>query len=66
MVKCDAFFEAQICQLPFSQRHVVSLKQTSIFKALMMEAVRTSETSIYFNLNTRWYIQEDCHIHVRC
>jgi hypothetical protein len=27
--------------------------------ALMMEAVRTSETSVYFTLTTRHYIPED-------
>jgi hypothetical protein len=31
--------------------------------ALMMEAVRTSETSIYFNETTRRYIPEGCHLH---
>jgi hypothetical protein len=30
----------------------------------MMEAVRTSETSVYFNETTRPYIPESCHLHV--
>jgi hypothetical protein len=34
--------------------------RTSII-ALMMESVRTSETSICFNNTTRWYIPEGCH-----
>jgi hypothetical protein len=31
--------------------------------ALMMEAVRTSETSVCFNKTTRRYIPESCHLH---
>jgi hypothetical protein len=31
----------------------------------MMEAVRTSETSVYFNGTTRRYIPEGCHFHTR-
>jgi hypothetical protein len=31
----------------------------------MMEAVLTSETSVYFNETTRLYIPEVCHIHTR-
>jgi hypothetical protein len=30
--------------------------------ALMMEAVHTSETSVYFNETTRRYIPEGCHL----
>jgi len=33
--------------------------------ALMMEAVRTSETSVNFNLTTRRYIPEDSKLHTR-
>jgi hypothetical protein len=36
------------------------------FRALMMEAVRTSETSVNFNVTTRRYIPEDSklqHVH---
>jgi hypothetical protein len=32
--------------------------------ALMMEAVRTSETSVNFNLTTRCYIPEDSKLHI--
>jgi hypothetical protein len=32
---------------------------------LMMEAVRTSETSVYFNETTRRFISEGCHLHIR-
>jgi hypothetical protein len=33
--------------------------------ALMMEAVRTSETSVNFNVTTRRYIPEDSKLHTR-
>jgi hypothetical protein len=29
-----------------------------------MEAVRTSETSVYFNETTRRYFPEGCHLHI--
>jgi hypothetical protein len=32
---------------------------------LMMEAVRTSETSVNFNVTTRRYIPEDSKLHIR-
>jgi hypothetical protein len=31
--------------------------------AQMVEAVRTSETSVYLNENARRYIPESCHLH---
>jgi hypothetical protein len=30
-----------------------------------MEAVRTPETSVYFDEATRRYISEVCHLHIR-
>jgi hypothetical protein len=33
--------------------------------ALMMEEVRTCETSVYFNETTRRYIPEGCNLHIR-
>jgi hypothetical protein len=33
--------------------------------ALMMEAVRTSESSVNFNVTTRRYIPEDSKLHTR-
>jgi hypothetical protein len=43
-----------------------SVRSASIIKAmmdaLMMDAVRTSETSVYSSETTRRYIPEDCHI----
>jgi hypothetical protein len=35
------------------------------FITMMMEAVRTSETSVYFNETTRRYIPEGCHLQVK-
>jgi hypothetical protein len=32
---------------------------------MIMEAVRTSETSMYFYQTTRRYIPEGCHLHIR-
>jgi hypothetical protein len=31
----------------------------------LTEAIRTSETSVYFNYTTRRYIPEGCHLHTR-
>jgi hypothetical protein len=33
--------------------------------AMMMEAVRTCETSAYLNKNTRRCMPESCHLHTR-
>jgi hypothetical protein len=38
----------------------------STFTALMMEAVHTSETSVYLNKATRCYIPESRSLHIRC
>jgi hypothetical protein len=56
------------------QRRVVTLKWADVSKvltaslikaiALMMEAVRTSETSVHFKKPTRRYISEDYKRHV--
>jgi hypothetical protein len=35
----------------------------SIIIALLMKAVRTSETSVYYNETTRRYIPEDSNLH---
>jgi hypothetical protein len=39
------------------------MKMTA-FMTLMMEAVRTSETSLYFHDFTRCHIPESCHIQI--
>jgi hypothetical protein len=38
---------------------VSGVSTASIIRTLMMEAVRTSETSVNFNVTTRRYISED-------
>jgi hypothetical protein len=38
---------------------------TAVFIALMMEAARTSETSVDIQLRTRQYIPEDSELHTR-
>jgi hypothetical protein len=45
----------------------VNWRTASITKviALMMEAVSTSELSVYFHETTRHYITEGCHLHIR-
>jgi hypothetical protein len=44
---------------------VSDLRTASIIIALMMEAVRNSETSVNFNVTTRRYISEDSKLHTR-
>jgi hypothetical protein len=44
------------------RNNVSEVRTSSIIRA-MMEAVRTSETSVYFNETTRHYMAEGCHIH---
>jgi hypothetical protein len=43
----------------------VSEVRTASIIALMMEAVRTSETSVNIYLTTRHYIPEDSELHTR-
>jgi hypothetical protein len=45
-------------------RRSVELPTTSTIVALMMEAVRTSETSVCSSETTRRYIPEDSHLHI--
>jgi hypothetical protein len=46
--------------------HVSEVRNTSIIWAIIHrpddEAVRTSETSVYFNETTRLYIPQGCHL----
>jgi hypothetical protein len=42
----------------------VRTSETSV-RAMMMESVRTSETSVNFNVTTRRYIPEDSKLHTR-
>jgi hypothetical protein len=41
------------------------VRTASIIIALMMEVVRTSETSVHFNETTRRYIPESTKLHTR-
>jgi hypothetical protein len=43
----------------------MKVRTASIIKALMMEAVRTSETSVYSNETARRYIPEGSNLHIR-
>jgi hypothetical protein len=48
-----------------SEVHTTSIIGTMNLIALMMEAVRTSETSVSIYLTTRQYIPEDSKLHTR-
>jgi hypothetical protein len=39
---------------------------SAVYQALMMEAVCTSETSVYFNVTAQCYIPEDSKLHTHC
>jgi hypothetical protein len=41
---------------------VTEVRTASIFRAMMMEAVRTSETSVHSNETTLRHIPEDCKL----
>jgi cell division protein FtsL len=49
-----AFWDIALYSLVKAERRLI---------ALMMEAVRTSETSVYFKHTTRRYISEGYHLH---
>jgi hypothetical protein len=42
------------------------MRTSSIIIPLIMQVVRTSETSVYANDTTRCYVPENCHLHTRC
>jgi hypothetical protein len=44
---------------------VSEVRTASTIKAMIMEAVCTSETSVNFNVTTRCYIPEDSKLHTR-
>jgi hypothetical protein len=59
-----AFWEIALCNhvevdRPFRDAYCLHHHGT-----LIMEAVNTSETSVYFNETTRCYILESCHLHI--
>jgi hypothetical protein len=49
----------------FSITYIQKVRTASVIRAMMMEAVRTSETSVHFNVTTRRYIPEDSKLHTR-
>jgi hypothetical protein len=54
----------QISIVRFQVLELVSMKMTLLgYTALLIETVRTSETSIYFE-NTRHYIPDSCHVNI--
>jgi hypothetical protein len=53
-----AFLDVSPCSFIDVDRHVVI--------TLMMEAICTSQTSVYFNDTTQHYTPEGCNIHTRC
>jgi hypothetical protein len=60
IIKFRIFWDvAQCSHVKFYRRFRVLT--ASIFIALMMETVHTSETSVNFNVTTRHYIPEELH-----
>jgi hypothetical protein len=59
LVKIGTFWDVAPCSLRRVERRFR-------FIALMMEAVRTSETSVYSKETTWRYIPEESNIHTRC
>jgi hypothetical protein len=62
-MKMAAFWDITQSSLPavtdVSEEHTTSIIRTI---TLMKEAVRTFETSVYFNESTRRYIPKTCHL----
>jgi hypothetical protein len=66
VLKMTAFWDVATCSLTELDRHsrgAYCLYHQTDYMALMMEAVRTSETSVYFYEITRHCIPEGCHLH---
>jgi hypothetical protein len=72
-VKITIFRDTALCSLsgadrrfrePYYLHHQGDEKAAlGLLIVLMMEAVRTSKRSVYFNESTRHYVQEDCQHH---
>jgi hypothetical protein len=58
-IKMTAIWDIAVCSR--QQTDVLDMRSASIITA-MMEAVRTSETSVYFNETTQHYILESCYL----
>jgi hypothetical protein len=50
---------------PLKLTDVSEMQNGSIIRAMLMEAVRTSETSVNFKVTTRSYIPEDSKLRTR-
>jgi hypothetical protein len=48
-----------------SKNHYREVDSTSTIIVLKVQAVRTSETSVYFNERTQRCIPQGCHVHTR-
>jgi hypothetical protein len=59
-----AFWDVALCSLVGSRATFKRCVLPPSLIALMMEAMGTSETSVYFNEATQHYTPEGCHIHV--
>jgi hypothetical protein len=64
-MKVTAFWDVAPCSLvevdDVSEVRTVSIIRARLI-ALMMEAVRISETSVYFHETSRRYIADSCHL----
>jgi hypothetical protein len=62
-----AFWDVALCSLievdQVSEMHTASIIRAMMIN-LMMEAVCTSETSVYFYKTTQHCIPEGCHLHI--
>jgi hypothetical protein len=61
-MKMTAFCDMVSCSLVEVDRHVRGAYRLHHQGDEMMEAVRISESSVYFNETTRRYIPESCHL----
>jgi hypothetical protein len=61
-VKMTAFFDIVPCIVSLTQTDVSEALSASIIRTVLIEAVRTSETSANFNETTPRYISEGSHL----
>jgi hypothetical protein len=61
-MKMIVFWDIAPCS-PVVADHISEVRTASIFRAMMMEAVRKSETSVYYNETIRRNIPEDYHLY---
>jgi hypothetical protein len=61
-MKMTVFWDVAPCSLVEVDRRLRGAYYLHVHFIALMEAARTSETSVYFNENTRRYRSEGCHI----